>query len=127
LAVGWDSQEDGMRRHVLVLGALAASLSACVSSPKQTVLNLDTTDHRWTSRECVAARKEVARYNDRAGARGVVGVLGNLAAPFAGTATSLALSAAQDRTRADLNHRVRSACVSDPLGERRVRSRMASR
>ena len=103
-------------------GGVALALGACVSSPKETVLNLDTTDPKWTSRKCVAARKDVARYNDGAAARGVLGVAGNLVAPFAGTATSLALSAARDDTRAKLNHRVRAACVSDPLKGKSTRT-----
>ncbi len=85
------------------------------------MLNLDTTDPRWTSRACIEARKSVYVYNDRALTRGVVGVAGNLVAPFAGTATSLAMSAAQDDNRARLNHRVRAACISDPLGEKRAK------
>ena len=104
-----------MKRQALVVGAAAMMLASCVSSPKETVLNLDTTDAKWTSKRCVAARKEVARYDDKAAARGVVGLLGNIAAPFAGTATSLAMSKAQDRKRAELNHKVRAACISDPL------------
>ena len=85
------------------------------------MLNLDTTDPRWVSPRCVAARKAVARYNDHPLAKGAVGVLGNLAAPFAGTATTLAWSASEDPKRAELNRRVRSACISDPLGEKRAR------
>jgi hypothetical protein len=108
------------RRLFLIFGALVG-LSGCVSSPKQTVLNLDTTDPRWTSRACVVARKAVARYDDHPVARGVLGTLGNLAVPFAGSATSLAWSAAQDPRRKALNRRVRAACISDPLGERRAR------
>jgi len=96
------------------------AVSGCVSSPKQTVLNLDTTDPRWTSKACIAARQEASRYDDHTGARGVVGLLGNLAAPFAGTATSLAWKASEDPGRKALNHRVRAACISDPLGERRL-------
>lgn len=107
------------------LCALALALSGCVSSPKETVLNLDTTDPRWTTHRCVAARKAVAQYDDKKVTRGVVGVVGNLVAPFAGTATSLAMSAAQDDTRAKLNHRVRSACISDPLKGRRLEARRA--
>jgi hypothetical protein len=99
------------------------AMSGCVSSPKQTVLDLDTTDPRWVSQRCVAARKAVARYDDQAVARGVVGVVGNLVAPFAGTATSLAMSAARDDTRAKLNHRVRANCISDPLASRRTARR----
>lgn len=110
-----------MTRRVLatvwVLGMLA---SGCVSSPKQTVLDLDTTDPRWVSQRCVAARKAVARYDDQTVARGVVGVVGNLVAPFAGTATSLAMSAARDDTRAKLNHQVRANCISDPLANRKT-------
>jgi hypothetical protein len=103
------------------------TLSACVSSPKETVLNLDTTDRKWTSRQCVAARKAVARYDDGAKSRGVIGVLGNLAAPLAGTATSLALSAAQDDKRKALNHRVRAACISDPLKGKRAQAPASKR
>jgi len=112
-----------MKWRTICICVLALGLDACVSSPKQTVLNLDTTDPRWTSHRCVAARKAVARYDDRHLARGVVGVAGNLVAPFAGTATSLAMSAAQDDTRAKLNHQVRAACISDPLAKRRLASR----
>ena len=94
-------------------------LGGCVTSPKETVLNLDTTDKKWTSRQCVAARKAVAQYDEQNVTRGVVGMVGNLLAPLAGTATSLAMSAAKDDERAELNRRVRSACISDPLGEKR--------
>lgn len=116
-----------MRRHALVLGALSVALSACVSSPKETVLNLDTTDARWTSKRCVAARKAVARYDDGQRARGIVGLVGNIAAPFAGTAASLALSAGKDKERARLNHEVRTACISDPLKGGRVAARGGKR
>jgi hypothetical protein len=109
-----------MRRNALLAGALAMALGACVSSPKETVLNLDTTDRKWTSKRCVAARKAAARYDDRARERGILGFVGNIAAPFAGTAASLALSAAQDKERARLNHEVRAACISDPLKGRRA-------
>jgi hypothetical protein len=112
----------GVGRQALVLAGVGLLLGGCVSSPKQTVLDLDTTDARWTSRKCVAARKAVARYDDRQLPRKVVSVLGNLAAPFAGTGASLALNAAQDGKRKELNHRVRSACVSDPLGAKSVRA-----
>jgi hypothetical protein len=83
------------------------------------VLNLDTTDRKWVSGRCVAARKAVARFDERKMSRGVVKVVGNLVAPFAGTATSLAMGAAQDDERVALNHRVRAACISDPLKGKR--------
>lgn len=108
-----------MKRIAWTVGLAGLTLGACVASPKETVLNLDTTDKKWTSRECVAARKAVARYDDKDEERGWVGLLGNIVAPFAGTATSLALEAAQDDEREDLNARVRKACISDPLGARR--------
>jgi hypothetical protein len=109
-----------MVRRVLGLGMAALLLSGCATSPKQTVLDLDTTDRKWTSSRCVAARKAVARYDERRVTRKVVGVVGNMVAPFAGTATSLAMSAAQDDERTALNHRVRAACISDPLKGKRT-------
>ena len=109
-----------MRVFVAALVAGAVGLGGCVSSPKQTVLNLDTTDRKWTSSKCVAARKAVARYDDQETTRGVVGLVGNIVAPFAGTAASLAMSAARDDERAALNRRVRAACISDPLNEKRA-------
>jgi hypothetical protein len=83
-----------------------------VTSPKQTVLDLDTTDRRWSSRGCIAARKAVARYDDQAGPRVLIGFVGDLIAPFAGTTASLAMSAAKDKERARLNARVTRACVT---------------
>ena len=53
-----------MTRLTLVLLA-CLGLAACQTNPKQTVLSLDTTDPRWESAKCVAARKAVAAYNDR--------------------------------------------------------------
>jgi hypothetical protein len=108
-----------MRHGLFLIGGLALSLSGCVSSPRQTVLGLDTTDPRWTSHRCVAARKAVARYDDHALARTAVGLgVGAAMTPLAGAGASLALSAAQDPARARLNRRVRTACISDPLGAR---------
>jgi hypothetical protein len=109
-----------MKPPIAALLLIVLPMAGCVTSPKQTVLDLDTTDRKWTSRECVAARKAVAQYDEQHLTRGVVGVVGNLLAPLAGTATSLALSAAKDESRADLNRRVRSACISDPLREKRM-------
>ncbi|HSV02616.1 MAG TPA: hypothetical protein VLI41_05365 [Phenylobacterium sp.] len=117
-----------MRRELFLIGGLLLTLGGCVSSPKQTVLSLDTTDPRWTSHRCVAARKEVARYNDHELARTAVGLgVGVAATPLAGAGATLALSAAQDPRRAELNRRVRAACISDPLGERRARAERRER
>jgi len=112
-----------MRVRALGLCAVGLLLSGCVSSPKETVLNLDTTDRKWTSKQCVAARKAVARYDDKAARRGLVGLIGNFVAPYAGTATSLAMSAAQDDERKRLNGQVRRSCISDPLKGGRAKKR----
>ena len=103
-----------MRRAVIFVGAAAvlASTGGCVSNPKSTVLNLDTTDPKWTSNECIAARKAVARYHDGETTRAVVGFAGNYAAPFAGTGAALLMSEAQNKKRSDLNRWVKEACVS---------------
>lgn len=112
-----------MRDLVLALAGVGVLSSGCVASPKETVLNLDTTDRKWTGARCVSARKAVARYDEQKLTRGVVGVVGNLIAPMVGTASSLALSATKDDDRARLNHRVRVACISDPLkGKRHARA-----
>ena len=97
-------------RRVLMLGA-AVLLTACESNPKQTVLNLDTTDRRWMSRECVMHRKAAADYDDGERARALVG-FADFAAPFVGTATSLLLSWRKDPQRAELNRRIEKACIS---------------
>ena len=97
-------------RRALTLGAVLV-LAACESNPKQTVLNLDTTDRRWSSRQCVMHRKAAADYNDGERTRAVLG-LADYAAPFVGTATSLLLSWRKDPERAALNRRIEQACIT---------------
>jgi hypothetical protein len=99
-----------MMRHALSMGLLVL-LAACQANPKQTVLNLDTTDPRWSSKACVQHRKAVADYNDGERTRNVVG-FADYAVPFVGTATSMLMSWRQDPHRAELNRRVQEACVS---------------
>lgn len=99
-----------MKRRVILLGCLAL-LGACQSNPKAVVLNLDTTDPKWTSRKCVAHRKAAADYNDGERLRGVVG-LADYAAPLVGTAASSLLSWRKDPARAALNERVLRDCVT---------------
>lgn len=102
-----------MLHRLLPLGALALALPACQSSPKQTVLDLDTTDPLWTSAACVEARKKVHDYNDQGMVRSAAGVAGAAAAgPVVGAAANVALSATQDDEREDLNNAVKRACVS---------------
>lgn len=76
------------------------------------MLNLDTTDPKWTSRRCVAAREAVCEDSDHGTTRAVLGLAGKLVVPFAGAAGSLARSKAQEHKRAELNRRVETACVS---------------
>ena len=99
-----------MLRRALTVGVLVL-VSACQVNPKQTVLNLDTTDRKWSSRECVSHRKAAADYNDGERTRAMLG-LADYAVPFAGTATSLLMSWRKDPMRAELNERIRRACVS---------------
>jgi len=98
----------------LILSGLM--LAGCQTNPKKTVLELDTTDPRWRSSACVAARKTAAEYNDRNGVRTATAVVGLVAGvPVAGALANLALNAAQDDEREDINNRVLAACKSDPL------------
>ena len=99
-----------MVRQALMIGVLLLA-AACQSNPKQTVLNLDTTDRKWNSRACVQHRKAVADYNDGERARAVVG-FADYAVPFVGTATSLLMSWRKDPIRAQLNERVERACIT---------------
>ena len=106
-------------RRALTLGAVLL-LAACESNPKQTVLNLDTTDRRWLSRECVMHRKAAADYDDGERTRALLG-FADYAAPFVGTASSLLLSWRKDPQRAELNRRIQRACISP------TRTRMTGR
>src|SRR5207249_3722178 len=89
-----------------------ASLQGCATTPKQTVLNLDTTDRKWASRRCVEARKEAARYNDHTRTKLALGVGGNLVVPFAGTGAALAWSASQRKSMTRLDRKIVAACAS---------------
>lgn len=102
-------------RLIVIALALAGSLQACASSPKQTVLNLDTTDRKWTSKRCVAARQEAARYNDHTRAKIALGMGGNMVVPFAGTGATLAWNASQRKSMNRLNRKIVSACVTQPV------------
>lgn len=109
-----------MTRFAPVLLA-CLGLAACQTNPKQTVLSLDTTDPKWESAQCVAARKAVAAYNDREGVRTATAVAGMLAGvPVAGAIASATLNAAQQDEREDLNNKVRAACISDPLKAKKL-------
>jgi hypothetical protein len=106
------------RNAPVVLACLL--LAACQTNPKATVLSLDTTDPKWESADCMAARKAVAGYNDREGVRSATAVAGMVAGvPVAGALASAALNAAQQDEREDLNNKVRAACISDPLKAKR--------
>ena len=99
-----------MLLRALTVGVLVL-VSACQANPKQTVLNLDTTDRAWNSRECVRHRKAAADYNDGERTRAMLG-LADYAVPFVGTATSMLMSWRKDPMRAELNERIRRACIS---------------
>jgi hypothetical protein len=107
-------------RVLRLFPALAVLLLAagCQTNPKVTVLNLDTTDPKWSTRRCIAHRKAVADYNDGERSRAVLG-LADYAVPFAGTAASSLLSWRKDPIRAELNARVQRDCVTPPRAQKR--------
>lgn len=106
-----------MRRERLAAEAAAVvallACSGCATNPKTTVANLDSTDRRWNTRQCISARKAVFRFNDHHNLHTVMGVAGNLVLPFAGAAADLTMSGKQQHERETLNNRVLDACVSD--------------
>ena len=96
----------------LTAAALVAPLAGCVTSPKQTVLNLDTTDRKWSSRKCIQARKEAAQFNEHTRQRLAVGIGGNLLVPFAGAGAATAWTISQNKARKRLNEKIDAACIS---------------
>ena len=114
-----------MRHASTALVAAALLTSGCATSPKATVAGLNRHDPEYRSHACRAARAEAARYDDQRNGRMVVALAGNVLIPFAGTAAAAAMGKVKDDQRRELNHKVRSACVSDPL--RGKASRTASR
>lgn len=98
-----------MHRAIILAAALLAT--ACQTNPKQTVLDLDTTDRRWSSRQCILARKAAADYNDGQRSRGIVG-LADYAVPYAGTVATTLMSWGKDPQRAELNAIVQRHCVT---------------
>jgi hypothetical protein len=113
-------------RTMLALGAAALILAACATSPRQTVQNLNRMDPEFATPDCRAARAAVAKYDDQKDGRAVIALAGNLIVPFAGSAAALAMSKVKDHDREALNTRVRAACISDPMAQKR-RTRVANR
>ena len=111
-------------RRILILGASALILAGCATAPRQTVKDLNRRDPEYASRDCRQARAAVARYDDQKDGRAAIAVAGNFVVPFAGAAAAMAMSKMKDDDREALNQRVRRACISDPLANKR---RVASR
>jgi hypothetical protein len=109
-------------RHILTVGAAVAALAGCATSPKATLAGLDRHDPQYRTRDCRAARAAAARYDDERNGRMVVALAGNVLVPFAGTAAAAAMGKVKDDRKRELNHRVRAACVSDPLASGKARS-----
>lgn len=108
-------------RSFLVMAAAGLVLTGCASSPKSTLAELNSRDPAYRSRECVQARRAVAAYDDHKEGKVVIGLLGNLVVPFAGTAATAVMTGMQEDDKKALNHRLRAACTSDPLAKRKGR------
>jgi hypothetical protein len=105
----------------IATACLALMLGACATAPRETVAKLDRNDPRWDSRACKKARAEAQAFNDQKEGRVVIGVLGNMAIPFVGTAAALYMDRMQDDERKALRQKVKAACISDPLRGRKRR------
>ena len=106
-------------RRFLTPVAIGLLLTACATSPKQTVASLDRRDPEYRTRDCSVARREAAQFDENRNGRMIVAVAGNLLVPFAGTAAGAAMTKVNEDRKRDLNARVRGACISDPLARRR--------
>ena len=111
-----------MARRALILFALL--LAGCASHPRDTILSLDMDSAKFRSKACREARQEALAYDDKPLTKGLVAVVGDLIAPFAGTAASMAMAKADDPKRERINRRLAEACMSDPLGERRAATKV---
>ena len=115
--LAWALEGCVMGREAIAAGVMALAgllaCTACATNPKTTVANLDSTDRRWNTRQCIAARKAIYEFNDHHNLHTVMGVAGNLVVPFAGAAADLTMSGQQQKEREHLNTWVLSACVSD--------------
>lgn len=106
--------------RIAIVG-LALMMGACATAPRETVASLDRKDPRWESPACAEARAEAQAFNDNKEGRVVIGLLGNLVVPLAGTAAALYMDRMQDDERKALRHKVKAACISDPLRGRKPR------
>lgn len=114
-----------MRQALIALSLVLLTAACATTTPRKTVASLDQSDPRWKSRECVAARKAAASFDEQKDGRTVIALVGNLVVPFAGSGVAYAMDRMRDDERKALSHRVRAACVSDPL--KRKGRRVAAR
>ncbi len=108
-----------MSRDALTLTLAVVMLSACASSPKQTMAGLNRKDPEYRTRDCRQARRAAAVYDDHKDGRIALAVAGNLVLPLVGSAAAAAITATQEDDKKALNRRLRAACTSDPLKGRR--------
>jgi hypothetical protein len=101
----------------LLLTAMLAGHAVAGEAPRKTVAQLDIADPKYATEHCEAARTKAGGYNDHSLVRTAVTVGGNLVVPFAGAAAGTVLGLKLDKKKDKLNHRLATACVSDPLNE----------
>jgi hypothetical protein len=107
-------------RRILMAGAALLLLAGCVS-PGRTVARLNRHDPEYAKSDCRQVRKEAAEFSEETNGRRVVALAANLVVPFAGTAAAAAMTGIREDDRKALNRRVRTSCISDPLGGRVAR------
>jgi ABC-type amino acid transport substrate-binding protein len=112
-------------RIALALALAGLMAAGCATSPKTTVAGLNQRDPEYRTRDCRAARAQAAKYAEEENGRTVVALAGNLVVPFAGTAAAAYMHAQRRDDAERLNNRIRAACTSDPLKNKR--GRMARR
>ncbi len=116
-----------MGRRACLLLTTALLLAGCATHPRDTILSLNMDSAKFRSPGCRYAREMALRYDEKPLTKTAVAVAGNLMAPYAGTAASLALSARDAEKREEVNRRIAENCMEDPDAKRAERSTRRNR
>jgi hypothetical protein len=112
-------------RTVFCAVLMALCVSACSSRPQQTLGQLNTTDPKFNSPECLDIRARALTYDDKIGERAAIGfAAGLLLGPF-GLPIAASMDAKQDEERMVFNREITMRCRTG--GEAIVAAEIAER
>jgi len=92
--------------------AIGLALSACAATPQKTLSNLNMTDPKFSSPECVDIRGRSLAYDDKVGERATSGLLLGLFLGPLGIPIAASVDAKQDDERYAFNREITLRCVT---------------